>query len=141
MQACYAANAHFADEAFGLQGPPEIGGMWRMLCEATRDKSRDVWQLQYRDVLADAGVGRAHWQAHYRFGPTGRLVTNSIDSHFTFDPQGRIDSHRDSFSFWGWSRQALGAPGLLLGWTPLLRNKVRRQAGASLEKFLLRATP
>ena len=32
--------------------------------------------------------------------------------------------------------QALGAPGYLLGWTPLLRNKVRAQAGASLRSFL-----
>jgi hypothetical protein len=38
--------------------------------------------------------------------------------------------------FWPWSRQALGAPGLLLGWTPLLRAKVQRQAGANLRKDL-----
>ena len=141
MGQCYAPEAVFEDEVFSLRGRHVVTGMWRMLCDANRDQGADVWHLEYRDVLADAGVGQAHWDAHYRFGATGRLVDNSIDSHFTFDPQGRIDSHRDSFSFWDWSRQALGAPGLLLGWTPLLRNKVRRQAGASLEKFLLKATP
>ncbi len=31
---------------------------------------------------------------------------------------------------------ALGAPGYLLGWSGLLQNKVRRQAGGSLEKFI-----
>ncbi len=31
---------------------------------------------------------------------------------------------------------ALGAPGLLLGWTPFLRAKVRRQASAGLRKYL-----
>ncbi|MDB5894551.1 MAG: snoaL-like protein, partial [Rhodoferax sp.] len=38
-----------------------------------------------------------------------------------------------------WSRQALGAPGMLLGWTPMLRNKVRAQAAANLRKFLAAA--
>lgn len=37
-----------------------------------------------------------------------------------------------------WSRQALGAPGYLLGWTPTLRHKVRAQDGASLARFLQR---
>jgi hypothetical protein len=47
-----------------------------------------------------------------------------------------ITRHRDRFNFWSWSRQALGAPGLLLGWTPFLRQKVRAQAAANLQKFL-----
>ncbi len=37
-----------------------------------------------------------------------------------------------------WTRMALGLPGLLLGWSPLLQNKVRRQAGESLAKFIAR---
>jgi hypothetical protein len=63
-------------------------------------------------------------------------VDNSIAARFKFDRAGRVLKHRDSFDFWRWSRQALGAPGLLLGWTPLLRNKVRAQAAANLRKFL-----
>jgi hypothetical protein len=47
-----------------------------------------------------------------------------------------IVSHHDSFDFWRWSRQALGAPGLLLGWSPVLRNQVRKQANTSLRKYL-----
>ena len=53
-----------------------------------------------------------------------------------FDGSGLIVQHRDSFDFWHWSRQALGAPGLLLGWTPFLRAKVQAQAKASLQKYL-----
>ena len=48
---------------------------------------------------------------------------------------GLIVEHRDRFDFWRWSRQALGAPGLLLGWTPMLRNKVRAQAATKLALF------
>ncbi|MEN9670596.1 MAG: hypothetical protein RL018_873, partial [Pseudomonadota bacterium] len=42
----------------------------------------------------------------------------------------------DSFNFWAWSRQALGAPGLLIGWTPFLRAKVQATANDNLQKFL-----
>ena len=136
MAQCYAQDAGFQDEVFTLQGRREVAGMWRMLCQATQAKGADVWKLQYRDVQADAVSGRAHWDAHYRFSSTGRIVDNSIAAHFGFDPQGRITSHRDTFDFWSWSRQALGAPGYLLGWTPQLRNKVRAQAGANLLNFL-----
>lgn len=136
MQACYAPDAHFQDEVFTLDGAERIGGMWRMLCDATRAKGMDAWKLEYSGIEADATRGRAHWDAHYRFSATGRLVLNRIDGAFTFNPQGLIVTHRDRFDFWAWSRQALGTPGLLLGWTPLLRNKVRATAAANLQKYL-----
>lgn len=139
MERCYAADARFDDEAFSLRGRREIGGMWRMLCENVQARGRDVWRLEHRDVQADGASGRAHWDAWYRFSATGRLVHNSIDARFQFAPDGLIHAHRDSFDFWRWSRQALGAPGLLLGWTPLLRGKVRQQAGATLRKYLERS--
>jgi ketosteroid isomerase-like protein len=138
MAGCYAPDAVFEDEVFNLRGRREVAGMWRMLCEATRTKGSDVWKLQVRDVQADEASGSAHWDAHYRFSATGRIVDNSIDARFSFDPRGRIAGHRDSFDFWNWSRQALGAPGLLLGWSPLLRRKVRGQAGANLVRFMAR---
>lgn len=64
------------------------------------------------------------------------MVHNIIDGQFTFTPQGLIATHRDRFDFWAWSRQALGMPGLLLGWTPFLRSKVRATAAANLQKYL-----
>ena len=128
MQACYAADAVFDDEAFSLRGRDEVGAMWRMLCGVTQAKGRDVWKLEYR-VLDDQ---HAHWEAHYRFSATGRLVHNIIEGEFSFDAQGLIKTHRDRFDFWRWSRQALGAPGLLLGWSPFLRAKVRAQAAKNL---------
>lgn len=136
MAACYADDATFNDPVFSLQGRAQAGGMWRMLCAATRAKGRADWKLEFSDIQADATSGRAHWEAHYRFSATGRLVHNRIDAEFTFAPDGRIATHRDRFSFWHWSRQALGAPGLLLGWTPFLQTKVQAQAGAGLKKFL-----
>ncbi|RZI96913.1 MAG: nuclear transport factor 2 family protein [Variovorax sp.] len=138
MAACYAPDAVFDDEAFSLRGAREIGGMWKMLCTATQAKGADVWKLSYSDVRADGNSGQAHWDAHYRFSATGRIVDNSIDARFTFTPDGLIATHRDTFPFWTWARQALGTPGLVLGWTPMLRRKVRATAAANLSGFLAR---
>jgi len=66
---------------------------------------------------------------------TGRRVHNDVRATFRFDAGGRIAVHRDDFDLYGWTRQALGPAGLLLGWTPLLQGKVRRQARAQLDDF------
>lgn len=134
MQACYAADAQFDDEAFSLRGRERIGGMWRMLCTATQAKGMAHWQLQASAVTERS----AHWQAHYLFSATGRLVHNRIDAEFSFDDQGLITHHRDRFDFWRWSRQALGMTGLVLGWTPLLRAQVRQRAARQLQQFMAR---
>lgn len=136
MESCYAADASFEDPAFVLQGRDRIGGMWRMLTEATRARGREVWRLDFNAVEAQGRSGSAHWEAHYRFAATGRMVHNRVDARFEFNADGRIVRHVDRFNFWAWSRQALGTRGLLLGWTPLLRHKVRAQAAARLGQFL-----
>ncbi len=128
MAACYHPDAEFRDEVFELSGK-EPGDMWRMLCVRGKDL-----RVEYRDVHADAGRGRAHWEAWYTFSTTGRKVHNIIDAEFEFK-DGRIYRHRDRFDFWRWSRQALGPVGLILGWTPMLRAKVRAQARKGLDAF------
>jgi hypothetical protein len=132
MRDCYADDASFDDEAFSLRGRREVAGMWSMLVAATRDKGRDAWKLEASAITDQS----AHWEAHYRFSATGRLVHNRIDARFEFAPDGRIRRHVDRFDFRAWSRQALGLPGLLLGWTPWLRHKVRAQAASNLKRFL-----
>jgi ketosteroid isomerase-like protein len=134
MAACYAPNASFQDPVFTLEGRDNVGAMWAMLCAATRDRGREAWKLEWRDVHAEGDAGAAHWEAHYLFSATGRRVHNRIDAAFRFR-DGLIVEHRDRFDFWAWSRQALGMPGLLLGWTPMLRNKVRAQAATKLALF------
>ena len=132
MQACYAPDAVFDDEVFSLRGASQVGGMWRMLCQTTRAKGQSHWRLQASQITDTS----AHWEAHYLFSATGRAVHNKIDAQFVFDAQGLITQHRDRFDFWAWSRQALGTPGLLLGWSPWMRAKVRAQAATTLQRFL-----
>ena len=131
MAACYAPQASFDDEAFSLRGRAQVGAMWAMLCEAVKAKGRDVWKLEVSQITERS----AHWEPTYNFSATGRTVHNIIDADFEFDSAGLITRHRDRFDFWRWSRQALGTPGWLLGWTPLLRAKVRAQAAKNLARY------
>jgi len=104
--------------------------MWHMLAERGTDLT-----LQCRDVREQPdGTVSARWDAHYTFSATGRKVHNAIDARFEFR-DGLVIRHVDRFDFWRWSRQALGAPGWLLGWTSLLRGKVRAQAAKGLAAF------
>lgn len=129
MAACYAPDVRFSDPAFGPLTGAEAGDMWRMLC--SRAKDLDV---RFSDVAADDTRGSAHWDADYLFSQTGRTVHNRIDATFEFR-NGLIAVHNDVFDLWRWSRQALGLPGMLLGWSPIVRNKVRSQALRGLAAF------
>lgn len=130
MQACYYPDVVFSDPAFGELRGPEAGAMWAMLCARAKDL-----QVEASDVEADDARGRAHWEARYTFGQTGRPVHNRIDAEFEFR-DGLIIRHTDTFDFYAWARQALGPAGLLLGWTPILQNKVRSTARAGLETYM-----
>jgi len=131
MVSCYTDDIAFEDPAFGpLQGE-DAKNMWRMLVNpGLALVFSKVW-AQERDGRQ---LGGAHWDATYIFSKTGRKVVNRIDASFEFR-NGLICRHRDHFSFWKWSSQALGLPGQLLGWTPFLQHKVRQQALDRLRKF------
>ncbi len=130
MAACYHPDATFRDEAFDLKNGREIAAMWHLLCEAGQDL-----RVEFSGAAANGNAGRAHWEAFYTFSRTGRRVHNVIDARFEF-LDGRFIRHSDRFSFWRWSRQAIGPAGWLLGWTPFLRSKVRATAMAGLRKFI-----
>jgi ketosteroid isomerase-like protein len=132
MAALYAPDARFSDPAFGELRGDEPGAMWRMLTGQAKDLS-----VELREHEADGDAGSAHWVARYTFTRTGRPVVNDVRATFRF-AGGLIAEHRDDFSFHRWSRQALGPPGLLLGWTPLLRSATRRQARGSLDAYMAR---
>lgn len=132
MAACYHPDAHFSDPAFPDLNGDEVVRMWRALLGRSSDLKVTLGaHAASRGKEPGSGSGSAHWTAVYTFGATGRPVTNEIDATFRFEG-GLIREHRDSFGFWRWSRQALGAPGLLLGWTPFLRARVQRDAAKLL---------
>jgi ketosteroid isomerase-like protein len=128
MAACYHPDAAFEDEVFCLQGE-DVGLMWKMLCTQAKE-----FRLEFSEVHCDELKGSAHWEPRYRFSMTNRDVHNIVDATFEFK-DGLIYRHRDRFDFWRWSKQALGVPGQLMGWSSLLRNKVRKTASRNLQRY------
>jgi len=135
MTACYALDVQFSDPVFTELHGSQAGLMWKMLCERGKDL-----KIEFGDVRADGATGSAHWEAWYTFSTTGRKVHNVIDATFEFR-NGVIAKHSDSFDLYRWSRQALGPAGLLLGWTPLLQNKVRAMAAKGLADYQRTSQP
>ena len=130
MAACYAPQIRFSDPVFPGLKNDQPGAMWRMLTGRADDL-----RVELLEHDADETSGSAHWKATYTFTQTGRPVVNDVHARFRFE-DGLIAQHEDGFSFFRWSRQALGAPGLLLGWTPVLQKATQRKARAGLDEYM-----
>ncbi|MET0741194.1 MAG: nuclear transport factor 2 family protein [Candidatus Nanopelagicales bacterium] len=128
MAGLYADTATFEDPVFGHLEAAQAKAMWRMLVGRAADLT-----ASHEVVDADDERVRVAWRADYTFGGTGRKVHNEIAARMHVI-DGLIVEHKDAFSFWTWSRQALGPAGLVAGWTPLLRSRVRSQALAGLAR-------
>lgn len=130
MVAHYHDNAEFSDPAFvGLKGE-EVKNMWRMLIE----RGKGQLQIEFSNIRQDGDKVLAHWEARYLFSQTSREVHNKIDAEFEFLDE-MIIRHIDHFDFWKWSSMALGTPGKILGWSPLVKNKVRKQCRYLLDNY------
>ena len=130
MNLLYAPDATFSDPAFGTLDGQQVRAMWTMLTGNATDLS-----VVARDIEADDESGSAHWTATYTFSATGRKVVNEIDASFRFSG-GKAVEHRDRFSMWRWSRQALGPAAFALGSNPLGQRLIRRRARGQLDAFM-----
>jgi ketosteroid isomerase-like protein len=129
MAASYTDDASFSDPVFPHLSADEARAMWRMFCT-----SGNEIQIGFSDVKADGRTGSARWDAHYRFPKTGRQVHNKISASFVFR-DGKILRHQDDFDLYAWTRMALGPIGIALGWTPVVKGQVRKQAASQLRRF------
>jgi ketosteroid isomerase-like protein len=130
MNAWYADHATFSDPVFPGLDARETRGMWDMLTRNARNFS-----LTYEVLGASDTHAEVRWIARYDFSRTGRPVENHVTTRMEI-VDGRIVRQEDRFDFHAWARQALGLPGLLLGWTPFLRKKVQGTARAGLLQHL-----
>jgi ketosteroid isomerase-like protein len=128
MVNCYADDIQFEDPAFGPLKGNDVKSMWRMLL-----KNKGV-KITASNIKADDKSGSADWVAVYTFSRTGRKVTNRVSATFEFK-DGRIVKHTDRFNIWRWAGQAMGLKGYLLGWTPLMRSGIQKQAVDLLTKY------
>jgi ketosteroid isomerase-like protein len=130
MAACYHPDIFFSDPAFPNLRGAEASAMWAMLVSRGKDL-----QIILVEATADTEGGRARWDAIYTFSQTGRKVHNKISATFAFK-DGKIVRHLDRFDFWAWAKQALGPPGLLLGWFGPFKSAVRKKADKSLRAYM-----
>jgi len=75
------------------------------------------------------------WEANYKFGPKKRPIHNKITAQLKFK-DGKIIHHIDEFNFWKWAGMALGTSGWLLGFTPIVKNKVRQTVKKLLKNYM-----
>jgi hypothetical protein len=128
MVTIYAPDAKFSDPVFPDLRGDEVKNMWRMLCKRAKD-----FKLTFDSVKADDKTGSAHWEAHYLFGGK-RRVHNIIDAKFEFE-NGLVTRHDDHFDFYRWSKQAIGAPAVMLGWTGTFQRMIQGRTRKLLDAF------
>ncbi|CAN5762894.1 nuclear transport factor 2 family protein [soil metagenome] len=132
MNACYSDDIVFFDPVFGLLRGEEVMSMWEMLCKNAKDFS-----LVFGNIVAlDHEYYTCEWVVSYTFSKTGRRVVNRIKAHMMIS-NSKIIEHSDGFSVHKWSMMALGFSGRLLGWNSFFQNKIKKQARANLDKFMV----
>lgn len=131
MLSCYHKEIEFEDPAFGKLKNEMPGMMWKMLLE----RAKGDLKITYGHVKAGENNGSAVWEAQYHFGAGKRKVINKIYASFQFK-DGLIYRHHDHFDLWKWSAQALGMSGYFLGWSPLIKQKIRQRSLNLLNSYL-----
>ena len=133
MIACYHDDIVFTDPAFGRLEGDRAKFMWKMLLSNTESELA----IRFGEITANDLEGSARWGATYLFGPKKRHVINMVHAHFRFQ-DGKMIEHTDRFSFWKWSRRALGISGWFLGWSGYLRKKVQATTTQRLAVYMKR---
>ena len=131
MNSCYSDDIVFNDPAFGLLRGDEAKYMWEMLCKNAKDFSLTFSNIQ----LLDEEYATCNWIATYTFSKTGNKVVNNIKAHMKLKDE-KIIEHSDAFKLSKWAAQALGLPGVLLGWTGFMKRKIQQNARKNLIAFI-----
>jgi ketosteroid isomerase-like protein len=131
MNSCYSDDIVFNDPAFGLLNGDEAKAMWEMLCKNAKDFSLTFSNIQ----LLDEEYATCNWVATYTFSKTGKKVINHIKAFMRLK-DGKIIEHSDGFKLSKWAAQALGLPGVLLGWTGFMKRKIQKNARKNLVNFI-----
>jgi len=128
---CYHDDIQFEDPAFGVLKGDRAKSMWKMLVSRLDENA----SIHFSDIETNGPEGSANWIAKYNYGPKNRPVINFIHAQFIIE-DGKIIDHRDYFDSWKWSRQALGLPGLLLGWSGFMNRKIQQTTNEMLDQYI-----
>jgi ketosteroid isomerase-like protein len=135
MTDCYHNKIIFHDPVFGELKGVEAKAMWNMLLT----KNSGNIKITFQNIVSSLDDGSADWKAVYLYGKSKRKVTNRIHARFKFQ-DGKIIEHIDTFDLWKWTQQALGVGGYLLGWSPFMKNKIRKTVHKKLRLFIAKNT-
>ncbi|WP_066220933.1 nuclear transport factor 2 family protein [Formosa haliotis] len=131
MLACYHKEVVFQDPVFGKLKGERAFKMWEMLLS----QKKETTIITFQDVQATTECGSANWVATYLYGDKKRKVTNRVHANFKFK-DGKIIEHIDTFDLWTWTKQAMGVPGYLLGWTAFMKHKIQETTNKNLDRFI-----
>lgn len=131
MLECYHEDIVFQDEIFGRLEGERAFKMWEMLLSQKKEDTI----INFDNIQATNENGKANWVAEYIYGDKKRKVINKVSANFKFK-DGKIIEHIDTFNLWKWTRQALGASGFLIGWTPFMKNKIQLTTNKKLDQFI-----
>lgn len=129
MAACYHPEARFYDPVFGWLEHQQLVRMWEVLLKSAAGQLK----LQYEVLQSGPDHAEIRWEARYPFGRNKRPVHNQIRTYMRLR-DGLILEHVDGFDFRNWSRQALGLPAWLMGWSPWFKKQVRMKSLRLLER-------
>jgi ketosteroid isomerase-like protein len=130
MQSCYHQDATFHDPVFLDLSSAQVKAMWEMLLKSSADL-----RITFNNIRRVDEETICHWEAFYTFTLTGKQVHNRIRGTFRLK-DGKILRHIDYFDLWRWCRMAFGMSGVFLGWSPVMRNKIRQKARRRLDDFM-----
>ncbi len=131
MLECYHKDIVFKDAVFGKLEGDRAFKMWEMLLS---QKKQDTI-INFSNIETTAESGKANWVAEYLYGDKKRKVVNKVSADFKFK-DGKIIQHFETFDLWSWTKQAMGLPGYLLGWTSFMRNKIQQTTNNRLDIFI-----
>ncbi len=131
MVECYHENIVFKDPVFGTLKGQRAAKMWQMLLA---QKNSDT-TITFEITETTADTAKANWVATYNYGKKKRKVVNKVSADFKFK-DGKIIAHTDTFDLWKWTKQAMGAPGYLMGWTGFMKSKIQKTTNKRLDAFI-----
>ena len=133
MTSCYDEQVVFKDPAFGTLKGERARHMWHMLLS----KKGAAPTVRYTVLHETDSQGTVEWIAFYNYGVKQRPVINKVTATFVL-LDGKILQHTDHFNLWNWSKQALGIPGYLLGWSDFFRSKIQKKTNLMLDQYTAR---
>lgn len=131
MTDCYHDTIVFSDPAFGTLKGGRAKAMWHMLIA----RGKGAMKISYEITDVNETSGQVRWTARYPYGPKKRPVLNHVTANFKF-ADGKIIEHHDTFDLYQWSKQAMGLPGYLLGWSGFMRSKIQEKTNGLLDNYM-----